>query len=511
MSNIIDNKGNTVKIFSFEELLGFSSLVLASLLIIYYFIGHFILYFNHYVINNYSLSGEPVIILQQTYQFIIYSTLYAILIPINAYLVFILLYRKLKKKLNYSFLQIIARFFVINSILISVFFMISSWGINSDIFFDSSMLIYSGYYFSYYNTSYGFVSLSIFNMVMVLSLISLLILVCLILAYIAREFTNAKNGRSTLTEFKSSLDLFKENFLLFYLINLISALVLFYWINTYLTKFINEFFLILIGINLSVFFLKLIFDLNEVKLSIKPLFKSQIMNLFFFSIIFLQYREIYITKFYLYTFSNQVNNFLMLYIFIGLVILAIRFRTQLKHYSLIIYNKTKHFGTVFFLNSKSLIRKINPLSYVFYYITIRKLNNDDQAVFFAKKFIIIQSKHLKNALPGALPSTIPNVIEKIFEDDIERLQQLFKINNIHTYSNKAILKFVMNTAHLIIKDLQKTLQEHLTLELLKENNDAKSLHINVEELWQKANKIMVQWESTFTDTELKYQDTLLHK
>ena len=158
----------------------------------------------------------------------------------------------------------------------------------------------------------------------------------------------------------------------------------------------------------------------------------------------------------------------------------------------------------------SILRRINPISFALYYFTIRSLTNNDQAVYFTKKFIILQSKHLKNALPGVYPSDIPNTIQKIFEDDIDRLQQLFKINKIPTYSNKAITKFVMITANLIIKDLQKTLQEHLTEELLKENSDSKHLQINIDDLWKKSNKIMLQWESTFTDSELSYKDSLIH-
>ncbi len=346
-----------------------------------------------------------------------------------------------------------------------------------------------GYYrnFGYYNASYGFITTSVFSPIISIVILAFIVLCIGISIFIVNELTNLKNRRSNFTEYKSFWVLLKENFLLFYLFNVIMIIILFYMTYVYqIPKYINEFFIMTIGFNLSLFFLKAAFDLKEAKLSIKPFQMSQAMNLILFSLIFLQYRQIYFSIFNFYEYFNEVTYLTFAYACIGLSILAIRFRKQLKFYSSNIYSKTKHFifavssktkhfTITVFSTSKSIIAKMNPVTYVLYYITLRKLNNDDQAVFFAKKFIIIQSKHLKNALPSALPSTITKVIQKIFEDDIERLQQLFKINYIRTYSNKAILKFVMNTANLIIKDLQKTLQEHLTEELLKENNDAKKI------------------------------------
>ena len=90
MSEYVDTKTNKWKIFSFEEILVFSSLLLANLLIIYYFLGNFILDFNGYIINeNYLINGSNLFFLQQIYQFLVLSSAFSLLIPINIYLIFI--------------------------------------------------------------------------------------------------------------------------------------------------------------------------------------------------------------------------------------------------------------------------------------------------------------------------------------------------------------------------------------------------------------------------------------
>ena len=155
--------------------------------------------------------------------------------------------------------------------------------------------------------------------------------------------------------------------------------------------------------------------------------------------------------------------------------------------------------------------KITLIPFFLEWLSVRNLRDNYQAVYFAKKFIIIQSKSIKAILPGLLPSNVSPSIKNILSNDIERLQQLFHYNHIRTYSKTATLKFAMKIADPIIKDLQLTLEQHLTEELLKENNDAKNLSINIDNLWKKVEKIMVNWESTFSESELEYNDTLLHK
>jgi hypothetical protein len=187
-------------------------------------------------------------------------------------------------------------------------------------------------------------------------------------------------------------------------------------------------------------------------------------------------------------------------------------------YNKIIISFSKNFLPRLFNGTKSLLKgiyktsiKLTLVPALLNFYSVRRLNNNYHAVFFAKKFIIIQSTAIKNILPGTMPETISQSIKTIFKNDLDRLQQLFKFNHIKSYSKTATLNFVMKTANPIIKDLQLTLEQHLTEELLKDNNNSKNLQINVDNLWKKVEKTMIQWESTFTDSELSYKDTLLHK
>ena len=216
MSEYVDTKTNKWKIFSFEEILVFSSLLLANLLIIYYFLGNFILDFNGYIINeNYLINGSNLFFLQQIYQFLVLSSVFSLLIPINIYLIFIPLYKKVKAKNdNYSIFQLFGRFFAVNVVLFAVFMTIFILG-------DYSTQI--GYYrnFDYYNASYGFITTSVFSPIISIVILALIVLCIGILIFIANELTNLKNGRSNFTEYKSFWVIFEENFFLFYLCNVI--------------------------------------------------------------------------------------------------------------------------------------------------------------------------------------------------------------------------------------------------------------------------------------------------
>ena len=191
--------------------------------------------------------------------------------------------------------------------------------------------------------------------------------------------------------------------------------------------------------------------------------------------------------------SDSSGAILLWYIFITLLLILFIYRIEFKSFT------------------KKIFRKINLFTYALDEASVRSLSNNYRAIYFAKKFIILQSNSIKKSLPGLLPSTIPFSLKATFEADIDRMEQLFKYNHISVYSKGAILKFVMKTADPIIKDLQLTLEQHLTEELLKENNNSKNLQINIDNLWQKVEKIMVQWESTFSNSEMEYRDILLHK
>ena len=504
------NSLNRVKTITFNEFYIISGLIIANILVVYYLLGNYVININDYILfnPNFWINGNNEFILQQIYFFIVYSSFLSTLIPLNLYLL-VSAYLRYKNN-SFTLKQIVSRFLFYNSSLVIIYTLIASNG-NSQVFF-----IGNAPFTAYYNPDSGYISMgNLFGPIVLLSIIVGAIITLFFVLYFSKNLPK-KHQSPNSTHDLATWKLFSSNFLIFYCVNLLIIIYHAYYLNRgFDGKYINELFLIEIGVNVSIIFLKLLYDTEINQLSLRSTLKSLTINLGLYFIVFLEYLQIY--RFNVdYTissaeYSNVIGAVYTDYIFIGICIVLYIFRKQIKHYLLILQERSTYYSKIIWPHTKSFFKRINPVSFVLYHLTLRKLNNDDQAVFFAKKFIIIQSKHLKNALPGALPLTIPSVIEGIFANDIERLQQLFKINNIKTYSNKAILKFVMITANLIIKDLQKTLQEHLTQELLKETNDAKQLQVNVEELWQKANKIMVQWESTFTDTELKYKDTLLHK
>ena len=185
-----------------------------------------------------------------------------------------------------------------------------------------------------------------------------------------------------------------------------------------------------------------------------------------------------IAIFELASISSQVENYwesgnvgivASWYVFIGLVILFYTFRKNIKVGFSYLFTKSKKFVEFTGYNIKKYGFKLTLIPFILEWLSIRSLSNNYRAVYFAKKFIILQSKPIKATLPGLLPDTITASMKGIFLNDIDRMQQLFKYNHIRSYSKLATLKFVMNIADPIIKDLQLTLEQHLTEELLKEN------------------------------------------
>jgi hypothetical protein len=494
---IQSRKFSKFKFISLNEIFLFGTVIIVGILSTFYILGTYIAQNNNLIYNPADWNWYYFITVDY-FQMLVFSGLFSLLLSINCYFVVSYIYIKnkgIQPKLSPT--QEITKILFVNCFILFSFYLTS----------------YGGYINYFGSTAYIFYDslfkISVFSLSVYFTIIFFIIL--------PRYLSKKKSDKKPEFIDKSFLQVINKNFLLFFIINFfICWYFLVYLVNFELAHLL---FIISIVINITIPILKFGFDRKYLQFSLSTAFKSFISNVLFFSIVFIQYFQIYQIRYDLYNYSplygarihEIMNQLVLAYILTGILILMYYYREKLSDFSHLMYKNIKVYGIIVIGFSYRNLKKHNPISFFKYQFTLRKLSNHDQAVFFTKKYIIIQSKFLKNALPGALPQTISNTIEKIFENDIERLQQLFKINNIKTYSNKAILKFVMITANLIIKDLQRTLQEHLTEELLKENNDAKSLQVNVEDLWKKANKIMLQWESTFTDTELSYKDTLLHK
>jgi Skp family chaperone for outer membrane proteins len=101
-------------------------------------------------------------------------------------------------------------------------------------------------------------------------------------------------------------------------------------------------------------------------------------------------------------------------------------------------------------------------------------------------------------------------IKQLFKADLDRLKRLFKINNIRTFSDSAIVNRTMKLATPVIQDIKVILQQYITQELLKEDTKSKEFTINVDDLWEKVSKALAQFQSTLTDEELKFQDQIIY-
>ena len=258
-------------------------------------------------------------------------------------------------------------------------------------------------------------------------------------------------------------------------------------------------------------FIVMVYEKRKLHYPKGQIFQSFIVNGFFSIVALYQIIALdnYYSYYYPYDTTPSLGMYGIWYVFIGFIILIYKSRNRIKAFFGRIYRKTKDLGHYSFVFAKSYGYQLTLIPFALEKLTIRKLSNNYRAVYFAKKFIILQAKPIKASLPGSLPSTISTSMRDIFENDIDRMHQLFKYNHITTYSKTATLKFVMKIADPIIKDLQLTLEQHLTEELLKENNNSKNLNIDVDALWHKIEKIMANWQSTFTESEFEYKDNLL--
>lgn len=303
-------------------------------------------------------------------------------------------------------------------------------------------------------------------------------------------------------EFKSILF---QNFILYFLL---TAVLLIYYTSVAPYDFYDQSRIATLSVIVYLIapFVKFIYEKFYLSFNDKMILHSFVINVLFLFLATIQIFFIANSGEY-YWLNSGPGVWFLLYFFTGSVITFYKFRHQTKNFSKTFY---KDFRLLLHFTLKSM-KNITLIPFILQWWTVRSLSNNYRAVYFAKKFIILQSKSIKATLPGVMPETIATSIKGIFQNDIDRMQQLFKYNHIRIHSKSATLKFVMKIADPIIKDLQLTLEQHLTEELLKEQNDSKNLKLNVDTLWKKVEKIMVQWESTFSDAELDYKDTLLYK
>ncbi len=303
---------------------------------------------------------------------------------------------------------------------------------------------------------------------------------------------------------------FTESFLLYFFASFLPGII--YYTYYYQS---SSFIIWMLAIIVLVGVYKAIVDYRAFSEEKKILYISSSINIAFWLII-----SILILNIYTWSINYSTNDlpFIFLYwiTFISLVIY--RFR---KHEMLVVH-KVHSFIKYCFKSIKSvlnkskektltLIRRILILPVLLDYLSVRKLNKNPQALFFAKKFVVIQTYSMKNILPGTHPSQLHKTVKNLFKSDLDRMYQLYQLNHIKFHSKRAILTFVMRVAEPIITDLQLTLEQHLTEELLKVSNNSKDLQINMDDLWKKSEKVITNWQSTFSENELEYKDSLLQR
>lgn len=475
----IESKSDLNTFAIVPEVIKLLSILLLDVFFIIILLGNFIGFSNDYFAN----SGQNI---SNYYIYLITGNMVAILV---IYLIYLVLKYSLDQKYSLgNFFKITA--YTILSIWFLVYFFISFLSIINpymDVNFGSLNFYQTPV--TNINSFIGPVSFILFVIIGVLGF------------YLLNNWKSSENKTKEIFTRSSIFNYFKSSFLYYYIINFL-LLVSIYYIARDSYK-IDQMFVIVVTINF--FFPLLILESDKFKnkdfnYSLTKFGVNLLIIFLFLVSYFVLYSAksssiYYFEKHYFSSVSGyyleKISAYMVFYSSIGFFWILYHYR---KNISVMVSN---------------YIRK--PFSFLLYFLTVRKLNNNDQAVFFARRFIVIQSDVIRSRLPGMAPNTVNNNFKEIFNNDIDRMYRLLTVNKIKTYSNKGVLQFVMSIAKPIIVDMQRTLQEHITLELLKKDNNSKNLQVDVDDLWNKVNKIMTQWESTFTDSEMAWKDSLLMK
>ena len=227
------------------------------------------------------------------------------------------------------------------------------------------------------------------------------------------------------------LSIFYQNFLVYYFISLIFT---YFFINQYGNDYNTAGYVIFcLFIYSFIAFTKPLFDEKFLKLEKGSLYFSIALNFIFWAIVL-----------YLMISLNNLHNIgssyveyfqpvILFYIIAFWLIIIFTFRNyeivflkKSKQLTLDSFELTKKFLLASKLTIFSGLRTTLIFPVLLDSYSVRKLRKNYRAVYFAKKFIIIQSNSMKNLLPGTRPETISNSVKMLFESDIDRMYQLLK-------------------------------------------------------------------------------------
>ncbi len=248
--NVVESaqsKIKKLKTFTVEEVLIIGSFMMVAITVLSYYTADFIFRFNNYLAfdtfsNQYNWAT---FIPSNIYLWIVVSTCLVLFVTINFYLIFELLFFKATKNVfPYSVRQFSVRAISINIVIFFLYFI------------GATVTGYEGFgtYANrdYYGMTEWFVNYSNFeNHGFYFSTVSI-ILILFTIGYFVFKYSKLESKNFNYEE-KTFWKLLKSNFVIFYPLNFVLVLFLYYQANNIKYEYINEIFIVIIGLNMPLF------------------------------------------------------------------------------------------------------------------------------------------------------------------------------------------------------------------------------------------------------------------
>ena len=327
-------------IFSKEEIFSLIFLVLVNLIVIFYFLGRSIINFNNYFqYFSYTPYEGEWFVLQSIFLNILFSSFLSILITVNIYFLIELISLKLLKPSKpVNLTQIIQRFIITNIVFLCFFYFV----------YILSSISYG--YFAYPGSGMSvYTPLSTFNSIPYFATFSIVLCLLLVIFFVYRYFKKDRSTKGVERKFSSIL---KINFLIFYVINILITIYLYYLSQNMIPIDLDSLLVLEVGINLSIIFLKPIFERRFLQYSPKSIIKSASINLIGFIVLANQYWAVYGNKMYYYQtdgtkpYYQTIDNILFLYVLILIGIIIFASRKQIKYYSMLFIRKISKYASI---------------------------------------------------------------------------------------------------------------------------------------------------------------------
>ncbi|MHA2363989.1 MAG: hypothetical protein ACXAC7_08515, partial [Candidatus Hodarchaeales archaeon] len=126
---------------------------------------------------------------------------------------------------------------------------------------------------------------------------------------------------------------------------------------------------------------------------------------------------------------------------------------------------------------------------------MNKLNQSKSAHNFTLKFLHTILPSLKNKIDEINPTNLEYNFNIILEENLDRLKMLFEYNDLPKVSDQVLLKYTLKIASNLIKELKDLLRDHLNKQLLDIEVRTENIKVKEDVIWNKINKLFLQWES----------------